>query len=84
MTCSGLDFDFGKRRCGPAKPLFTDVSHALGQAGFRTVDESSAALDVPSLREGVWWRAQGQELLVSGAVSLSGFRATDPLTSGHY
>ena len=50
MISSGLDFDFGERRCDPAKTVFADVSNALRQAGFRAVDEPSAALDVSSLR----------------------------------
>lgn len=76
MLFSGLDFDFDKRQCDPAETLFADLSHALWQACFRTVDEPSAALDVSSLRDLVRRRTQGQELLVSRAVSLPGLRAT--------
>ncbi|MBK6452042.1 MAG: polymer-forming cytoskeletal protein [Proteobacteria bacterium] len=34
MIFSGLDFDFGKRWCDPAKTLFADVPYALGKLVF--------------------------------------------------
>ncbi len=75
MSFSGLDFDFDKRWCDPAKTLFADGTHALRQAGFFAVDEAPSAQHFSPMRCGVRRRAQDQELLLSRTVSLPGVRS---------
>jgi hypothetical protein len=62
---SGLDFDFDKRWCDPAKTLFADGTHALRQAGFFAVDESPAAHHVSPMRRGVRRRAHLPALTIT-------------------
>src|ERR1039457_5033719 len=77
MIYFGLDLDCACRFCDPAKYDFAGVIDEPGQAGVCASDGTHAADDIPSLRDAVSGRTQGEDFLVPGSVPVHGVRAVD-------
>src|SRR5271165_3580461 len=73
----GLDLNIDTATRTVTAVLAAESLDASRPARFCAVDAPSSAHNVSSMRGAVLGRAQGQELLVSGSVSVHGVRAAD-------
>jgi hypothetical protein len=73
----GLDLNFEPVICHPARNLFAGVIDAHGQAGFCTVDGTSAADNLSSLRGALRWTSQNQAFHLFGSIPVDGVCTTD-------
>lgn len=71
----GLDLNREGTFCHAARDFFAGAYDEPGQVGICTVDAAFAADDISSLCDEIPWRTQGQDLLVSGPVSVYVIRA---------
>src|SRR5688500_10948533 len=77
MFLPGLDLNFEPVICHPARNLFAGVIDAYGQAGFCTVDGTSAADNLSSLRGALRWTSQNQAFHLFGSIPVDGVCTTD-------
>src|ERR1035437_9207694 len=73
----GLDLNNACGFCDPAKYDFAGVIDEPRQAGVCAIDGTLSADDIPSLRDSLSGRTQGQDFLVPGSVPVYGVRAVD-------
>jgi hypothetical protein len=73
----GVDLNLHQRFCDPMSIFSTRSRDERRQVRIRAVDGASSAHKFPSLRAAISRRAQDQDLLMSGSVSMHGVRATD-------
>src|SRR6266571_820023 len=77
MNFTGLDLNYERRFCDPAKHNFAGMIDEPRQAGVRATDAAPSADDVSPMRGPVSRRTQGPIVLLSGPVPEHGVCTAD-------